>query len=202
MNIDQSDQYGLVISLIFVLVMVVYVKCIRGNEKCISHLRSLLVRQQLAQSVAGIIKSGVGGLIAVSLVALLGYVSGNTLLMAPFGATCVLLFSVPASPLSQPINVIGGHLVSTAVGLLLLLVLPAEWWALGLAVGVAIAAMAALRITHPPAGADPLVVFFTAPGWEYIIFPVAIGSILFVIIAWLFHKLPRRTEYPAQLKVN
>jgi len=88
--------------------------------------------------------------------------------MAPFGATCVLLFSTPSSPLSQLANVIGGHFVSTAIGLLLQNFLPAEWWSLGLAVGLAIAAMAALRVTHPPARADPLVVFFDNPGWSYI----------------------------------
>ena len=96
--------------------------------------------------------------------------------MAPFGATCVLLFSVPNSPLSQPANVIGGHLVSTAIGLLLHAMLPVEWWSLGLAVGLAIAAMAVLRVTHPPAGADPLVVFFDSPGWAYPGLPVAFGS--------------------------
>lgn len=48
--------------------------------------------------------------------------------------------------------------ISTVIGMLLHVFLPAHWWSLGLAVGLAIAVMAALRVTHPPAGADPLVV--------------------------------------------
>jgi len=135
------------------------------NARIFSIFRGLLLRQQPGQPAAVVMKAGLGGLLAIATVAWLSYVTGNLLLMAPFGATCVLLFSVPGSPLSQPANVIGGHLVSTAIGLLLHVLLPVEWWSLGLAVGLAIAAMAALRVTHPPAGADPLVVFFDNPGW-------------------------------------
>ena len=161
-----------------------------------SIMRSLLERQQPAQPLAVVMKAGIGGLLAIAAVAWLSTVSGNPLLMAPFGATCVLLFSVPNSPLSQPANVIGGHFVSTAIGLLLHMFLPMEWWSLGLAVGLAIAAMAALRVTHPPAGADPLVVFFDSPGWEYLGLPVALGSLALIVIAWLFHRLPPRVVYP------
>jgi CBS-domain-containing membrane protein len=157
---------------------------------------SLLLRQQPGQSLAVVLKAGLGGLLAIGTVAWLSHVTGNPLLMAPFGATCVLLFSVPNSPLSQPANVIGGHLVSTAIGLLLHTVLPVEWWSMGLAVGLAIAVMAALRVTHPPAGADPLVVFFDNPGWEYLGLPVAFGSLMLIVIAWLFHRLPPRVAYP------
>ncbi len=159
-------------------------------------LGSLLFRHQPGQPLPVVVKAGLGGLLAIGAVAWLGHVTGNPLLMAPFGATCVLLFSVPNSPLSQPANVIGGHLVSTAIGLLLHTMLPVEWWSLGLAVGLAIAAMAALRVTHPPAGADPLVVFFDNPGWAYLGLPVAFGSLALIMIAWLFHRLPPSIVYP------
>ncbi|MEA2094146.1 MAG: HPP family protein [Pseudomonadota bacterium] len=158
--------------------------------------RSLLFRHQPGQTFPVVVKAGMGGLLAIGAVAWLSHVTGNPLLMAPFGATCVLLFSVPNSPLSQPANVIGGHLVSTAIGLMLHMMLPVEWWSLGLAVGLAIAAMAALRVTHPPAGADPLVVFFDNPGWAYLGLPVALGSLALIVIAWLFHRLPPRVVYP------
>ena len=161
-----------------------------------SILRSLLLRQQPGQPLAVVMKSGLGGLLAIAIVAWLSIATGNPLLMAPFGATCVLLFSVPNSPLSQPANVFGGHMVSTAIGLSLHMFLPVEWWSLGLAVGLSITAMAALRVTHPPAGADPLVVFFDNPGWDYLGLPVAFGSLALIIIAWLFHRLPPRIVYP------
>ena len=163
-------------------------------------LRRILTRKQPAESYSQAIKAGVGGAIAIATLVLLGYLSDNPLLMAPFGATCVLLFSLPKSPLSQPVNVIGGHVVSIAIGLTLNYFLPLEWWSqalfMGLAVGLAIASMAALRVTHPPAGADPLVVFFSSPGWEYIIFPVVLGSIVLILTAWVFHHIPPKTDYP------
>jgi CBS-domain-containing membrane protein len=159
-------------------------------------LNFMLYRHQIGQPFPIVVKAGIGGLLAIGVVAWLSHVIGNPLLMAPFGATCVLLFSLPTSPLSQPANVVGGHLVSTAIGLMLHMILPVEWWSLGLAVGLAITAMAALRLTHPPAGADPLVVFFDNPGWTYLGFPVALGSMALIVIAWLFHQLPPRAVYP------
>jgi CBS-domain-containing membrane protein len=159
-------------------------------------MKNLLHRQQARQSIKLNIKSGMGGLLSIAAIAWLSILTDSLLLMAPFGATCVLLFSVPNSPLSQPINVIGGHLISTTIGILLLQFLAVEWWSLGLAVGLSITMMSALRVTHPPAGADPLVVFFGGFGWEYLIFPVVSGSLLLILLAWAFHKLPPNAEYP------
>jgi len=169
-------------------------------KKLISFLQNTLVRKQPVQSYNAAIKAGLGGALAIATLVLLGHSTDSLLLIAPFGATCVLLFSLPASPLSQPANVIGGHLVSITIGLALHSFLPFDWWSVALAVGLAITAMSILRVTHPPAGANPLVVFISSPGWEFIIFPVALGSITLVITAWLFHKLPPETAYP--LPVN
>jgi len=165
-----------------------------------SLLKTIFHRQQPMQSYKFNIKSGIGGLFAIAITAWLSSLSGSILLMAPFGASCVLLFSLPSSPLSQPINLIGGHLVSSIVGILLYHLLPLEWWSLGLAVGLSISTMAMLRITHPPAGADPLVIFMGGFGWEYLIFPVVTGSVLLVLLAWVFHKLPPNTKYPIIIK--
>ena len=163
-------------------------------------LQRLVNRPQPAQAIRVSAKAGLGGLLAIATVVTLGSVMDNPLLMAPFGATCVLLFSVPNSPLSQPANVIGGHFISTLIGLLLNSVLPLAWWSLALGVGLAIFAMAVLRITHPPAGADPLVVFFDNPGWTYLGFPVLSGSLILIIVAWMFHKTSPHTTYPMPIK--
>lgn len=159
-------------------------------------LRRFLTRKQTAEPYTKAIKAGIGGAVAIATLVLLGYVSDSPLLMAPFGATCVLLFSLPESPLSQPVNVIAGHMVSVSIGLTLNYFLPLDWWSIGISVGLAITVMATLRVTHPPAGADPIVVFFSNPGWEYIIFPVVLGSIVLVLTAWLFHIIPPSTDYP------
>jgi len=166
------------------------------SQGVISFLQNALTRKQPAQSYTSAIKAGTGGALAIATLVILGHATDNLLLMAPFGATCVLIFSLPASPLSQPANVIGGHIISSAIGLTLHTFLPLDWWSMGLAVGIAIAAMSILRVTHPPAGADPLVVFLSSPGWDYLIFPVAIGSIVLVITAWLFHNIPPQVSYP------
>jgi len=189
-------EIGVIALFSLLLVIFVFYKNKKFRNKFSTALRTILYRQQPGQSMPNIIKAGFGGLVTIGLVAVMSNLTDSLLLMAPFGASCVLLFSVPQSPLSQPINVIAGHLISTFIGLLLHHFLANEWWVLGLAVGLAIAVMMIFRVTHPPAGADPLVVFFTDPGWWYIIFPVAIGSIVVVFIAWLFHKLPVKTPYP------
>ncbi|OED50279.1 hypothetical protein AB838_02730 [Rhodobacteraceae bacterium (ex Bugula neritina AB1)] len=139
--------------------------------------------------------AGLGAFLAIAVLSLLTTHANILLLMAPFGASCVLLFAVPASPLSQPAHVVGGHVLATAVALALNALLPDTWWALALAVGLSIALMAALRLTHPPAGADPLVVFAADPGISFLLFPVLTGALALVAIAAVFHRFSGH-DYP------
>jgi CBS-domain-containing membrane protein len=158
-------------------------------------MRHYFSRHQSPCGVRSVSLAGAGGAVAIGVLGSLTYYTGHALLMAPFGASCVLLFSVPNSPLSQPVNVVCGHLLATLVGLLLRQCLPDAWWAAALAVGLAIALMAVFRVTHPPAGADPIVVFATHPGFGFLILPVLIGSAALVVIASLFHA-GSGTVYP------
>jgi len=144
-----------------------------------------------------VILAGFGGMLGILVLAFAGQGLSTALLMAPFGASCVLLFSVPAAPLSQPVNVIGGHVLSALVGLVLMSLFPGQQIAAAAAVGLAIALMAALRVTHPPAGANPLVIFAADPGWLFILFPVASGAVLLVITALLWHRISG-TPYPTK----
>ncbi|OXT02928.1 HPP family protein [Notoacmeibacter marinus] len=149
---------------------------------------SFMTRHQPSQSFRSVILAGIGGLLAIAIIGALTIYSPSPLLMAPFGASCVLLFSLPASLLSQPANVIGGHLVASSIGLALRFMLPDVWWAAALAVGLAIAFMAIFRLTHPPAGADPLVIFAADPALDYLFFPVLSGSCVLVLVASVFHR--------------
>ena len=146
------------------------------------------------------IKSGVGAALAMGIIGWIGEISHEALLIAPFGASCVLLCAAPSSPLAQPANVIGGHLVASALALLMRLYLPNEWWAIALAVGAVITVMAALRITHPPAGADPVVIFLSDPGWTFLVVPIFTGALVLVGVATLMHMIPPRSVYPLVLQ--
>lgn len=116
--------------------------------------------------------------------------------MAPFGASCVLAFGVPDSPLSQPRNIIGGHLISTTIGVLVLMLFGNEWYSMTLGVGLAIAVMQLTKTTHPPAGADPLVVIASGVSWNFILNPVLSGSLILVAIALIFNNLSKTRRYP------
>lgn len=159
--------------------------------------RRFVHRHQPPAPRANWIKAGLGSAAAIAAVGLLGDMTALPLLLAPFGASSVLLFALPDSPLSQPAHVIGGHVVAAILSLLLAAVLPHTWWAAGVAVGVVIAVTAALRITHPPAGADPLVVFLSAPAADVFLGSVIAGSVMLVVIAMIVHRLPPRSiSYP------
>jgi CBS-domain-containing membrane protein len=122
--------------------------------------------------------------------------TGIPLLIAPFGATAVLLFGQPKSPLAQPANVIGGYLLAALVGSLALQFLPGIWWASAIAVGLSIAGMLLLRVTHPPAGAVPLVAFGSHLEGQDLFLVVLAGSALLVVIAVVHHLIPPRHQYP------
>ncbi|MEG8058719.1 HPP family protein [Sphingomonas sp. 22L2VL55-3] len=74
------------------------------------------------------------------------------LLVAPIGASAVLIFAVPASPLAQPWSVVGGNIISALVGVTAARFVPIPYLAAGVAVGGAILVMSLLRCLHPPAG--------------------------------------------------
>jgi CBS-domain-containing membrane protein len=142
------------------------------------------------------LKSGTGALVGMTLVGALAAFTGLPLLLAPFGATAVLLFGQPDSALAQPANVFGGYAIAALVSALMLGLLSPTWWIATIAVGVVIATMLALRVTHPPAGAVPLVAFSTHMHPE-LLFAVTLGGALcLVLVAVVHHWLPPRHVYP------
>ncbi|HEY9615473.1 MAG TPA: HPP family protein [Microcoleaceae cyanobacterium] len=118
------------------------------------------------------------------------------LLIAPFGATCVLIFGAPDSPLAQPRNVIGGHCIATLISLTLLHLFGADWWVMALAVATSIGIMQLTSTLHPPAGATPLVVIMSKAAWSFLVVPVLSGAIILVICAVLFNNLLEDRHYP------
>lgn len=139
--------------------------------------------------------AGAGSAVGVGLLGYLSEITTFIMLVAPFGASCVLLFGTPTSPSSQPVNVVAGHVLGAAIGLALHFLFPASFVAEGLSVGLAVSAMMLLRIIHPPAGATALVAYLTATSWWFILFPVAVGSVALVFVAALYHRMTKVT-YP------
>ena len=143
-----------------------------------------------------IVWSWMGGFLGIATTGYFSLITDAPLLMAPFGATCVLAFGVSDSPLAQPRNVIGGHVLSTFIGLFFLQVFGNQWWAMALAVATAIAGMQLTRTVHPPAGADPLVVMLTGASWNFLLTPVLLGSVALALCAVLFNNLVVERTYP------
>ncbi|ELR8729114.1 HPP family protein [Vibrio vulnificus] len=104
------------------------------------------------------------------------------LLMAPFGATAVLVFGVPNSPLAQPKNVIFGHLLTAFVGLFFVHYVGVNPINLALASGLAVSVMLLTKTTHPPAGANPLLIMMTGQNWDFLLTPVLLGAVSIVVI--------------------
>jgi len=135
----------------------------------------------------------------------------NPWFIAPMGASAVLLFAAPASPLAQPWSIVGGNIVSAVVGVLCFKFLPASM-APAIAVAVAIGLMFALRCLHPPGGAVALTAVLGGPavtnlGFGFVASPVAVNSIVLVLVAILFNGLLgrnylRRHEPPANVHLT
>jgi CBS domain-containing membrane protein len=144
-------------------------------------------------------RSCVGALLGIaftggSMHVLLGADAMIPLLVAPMGASAVLLFGVPASPLAQPWSIIGGNLVSAAVGVACGIWIADPVQAGALAVALAICAMFALRCVHPPSGAVALTAVLGGPaihamGYRFILEPIAVQSFALLTAAIVFHLL-------------
>lgn len=124
----------------------------------------------------------------------------NPWFIAPMGASAVLLFAVPASPLAQPWSIVGGNLVAALIGVTCAMWIDDTAVAASLAAALAIGAMFALRCLHPPSGAVALTAVLGGPairalGYRFVLWPVAIDSLLLLLAALIFNVSARR-RYP------
>ncbi len=133
------------------------------------------------------ILAGIGACVAIGILAYFNFsFKEMALLMAPFGATTVLVFGVPDSPLAQPKNVILGHLLTAFVGLFFAQFVAVNAFTLALATGIAVSLMLVTKTTHPPAGANPLLIMLSGQGWGFLITPVLVGAVIIVLVGKWF----------------
>jgi len=122
--------------------------------------------------------------------------------VASMGASAVLLFALPHSPLAQPWPMLGGHVLSALVGVSCARLVADPLLAGALAVGCAIGAMHYLRCLHPPGGATALVSVIGGPaiaglGYGFVLAPVALNAFMLVLCAVVYNGLLPWRRYPA-----
>ncbi len=135
--------------------------------------------------------AGVGAIIGLSFIGVIAQSAQTMMLIAPFGATAVLLFSAPNSPFSNPWNIAGGYFISTAIGAIVLTYSAAQWLPIAIGLGLVIMLMHGFRVIHPPAGANFLIVtqgHLTLPILE----PLIIGLITLIIVAMSAQRIRQK----------
>lgn len=151
------------------------------------------------------VRAGIGALVGLGLTGLFLLSPGIDLdlglyLVAPFGATSVLLFAVPNSPLAQPWSAVVGNTVAALVGVAVCLAVPDPALRIALAVGLAVSATILCRAVHPPAGAVAMTAAMSPDaiqhlGFWFALTPVATGTVALVAIAAAYARLTGR-RYP------
>src|SRR5436309_26969 len=143
-------------------------------------------------TLLAILAGATGGAIAIAGMEAFSSQTAFPLVAIPFATSIVTVLGSPQAAPAQPRALVGGHLVSTLIGLLVVKLCGPAAWAAAVAVGLAMAAMHLSGTFHPPAGIDPLVVVANNMSWGFILMPVGIGVMMLVAFAYAWHNLVAR----------
>ena len=156
--------------------------------------------------LAEILWAWLGSFLGIALVAYMNYglldATGLLLIIGSFGASAVLIYGAIKSPLAQPRNFLGGHVISALIGVTAFkLLTPHLWLAAALAVAFSVAVMHATKTLHPPGGATALIAVISGPqvtnlGYLYALMPVGAGALVMLAVALLVNNLAPRRRYP------
>ncbi|MFZ5448482.1 MAG: HPP family protein [Thermodesulfobacteriota bacterium] len=157
-------------------------------------------------SLAEILWSGLGAFLGIGAVAYINYEflekTEFIMIIGSFGASAVLIYGAIKSPLAQPRNLLGGHIISALIGVTCFKVLDSHIWiAAALAVAVSIAVMHATKTLHPPGGATALIAVISGSkvqnlGYLYALMPVGAGALIMLVVALLVNNLAPQRRYP------
>jgi len=143
------------------------------------------------------IVSGISAALVISILAFLTLeTSAGIWLMFSFGATVFIVFVLYNLETAQPKNIFFGHLVSILVGVIVNELFGLSFYSLGLAVGIAIILMVYLKVMHPPAASNPLVAISMDLSFDFIIFPVVVGTIVIILASITINRFILRRNYP------
>jgi CBS-domain-containing membrane protein len=146
-------------------------------------------------------KSVLAGLFSAATLGVLTLLTYKTefglFLITSFGSSMVLLFGYPEISFSQPKNIFFGHLLTSIVGIIFLYIVPLPiYLIIPLAVGFGVALMMLLNVTHPPAGANPIIVIMGSVSLDYLINPIIIGSLIILAFGVILNRLILKKKYP------
>ncbi len=148
-----------------------------------------------------IVKALIAGIFSSITIGVLTFLTYKTefgiFLIASFGSTMVLLYGYPESPFAQPKNIFFGHLITSLVGVFVLYFVPLPLYiVLPLAVGLGVTLMILLKITHPPAGGNPIIVIMGSVSLDYLINPIISGTIIVLVFGVVLNRLILKKKYP------
>lgn len=153
-----------------------------------------------------IVWSWIGGFLGIAAIAWVSrlFFEGLdlSLMIGSFGASAVLVYGAVRSPLAQPRNLVGGHVVSALVGVAAWKLLNHDpWLAQAVAVATAIALMHATKTLHPPGGATALIAVIGSEeihrlGFLYVLVPATVGPLILLAVALLVNNIPASRRYP------
>lgn len=167
--------------------------------------RYILYRETLIDTKEHVL-TFIGSFVGIGLIGLLNskylVASDNLFLIGSFGASSVLVYGLINSPLAQPRNLIGGHVICAIIGVTVFKLFSAElWMACALAVSLSIVAMQITKTLHPPGGATALIAVTGGEkikelGYLYVFSPVLTGVLILFAVALIFNNL-RHRKYPS-----
>jgi CBS-domain-containing membrane protein len=184
----------------------------KGERRGLKHMRHYLQKMRGTTtspprvSLSEVIWSWVGSFLGIAAVALIHYnllaASDLVMIIGSFGASAVLIYGAIKSPLAQPRNLLGGHVISALIGVACFDLLGGQMWlAAAVAVATAIAVMHLTKTLHPPGGATALIAVIGseqvhALGYLYALVPAGTGAGAMLLVALAVNNLPRKRYYP------
>jgi len=157
-------------------------------------------------SISEVIWSWIGSFLGIAAVGLVHFNmltdSDMVMIIGSFGASAVLIYGAIKSPLAQPRNLIGGHVISAVIGVACFQFLGDQMWlASAVAVATAIAVMHLSKTLHPPGGASALIAVIGsdqihALGYLYALIPAGSGAVIMLIVALVVNNIPKSRYYP------
>ena len=186
----------------------------RFRQKIKRHIRisKYIIYKETLVDYKELFWSFIGALFGIGIIA---FIQSSTLpetdtifLIGSFGASSVLVFGAIQSPMAQPRNLIGGHIISAFIGVTIFKLFPEIIWVTApLAVATSIVIMQLTKTLHPPGGATALIAVVGSEkikslGYFYVISPVTTGALLLLITALIFNNITNYRTYPTNSRLT